>query len=562
MPDRTRSDPSVREVPAAGFQVWEAPDRNLRIYLSTDVLERLRTEACDALKGVPRRGAEIGGILLGRTEPGGGRIVVIESLIPVPCEYRNGPHYSLSANDKIWFEAVLMKYRGQAGSQQSVAGYYRSHLRESLFLSAEDLMLIRAHFSDPANVFLVARPSASGACAVAVFFWEDGIVRSDSKFMELAAPGGTPGSGAFFETAPPAGGRRKFRFGTAAAGALAVAAAGAAFTVFRTQQPQPAPPVVERVIEPEVPANTPFSLRVESRSGSLLLTWNRSAPQVRSARMALLSIRDANYQKVVDLDMQQLQTGSIFYTPASGDVEFRLEVYADDNSRSVEAVRVLSARSDSISPRRNTVLPAPAAAPAVIAPADRVAVPAPPDTVPAQYAAPQRETVAFVPPRKFSPPVPARRPEPKLVLAESPPPLAAAAATHLPPVNPTVTLSPPPPAAPAPKPAPAPPPARPAQQPAIKYTAPLVIQQVAPTLASNIRALIVRDVEVRIMVDIDASGKVVKATALPNTNALAAYLAQSAIIAARAWKFMPATEAGRNVPSQMVLSFRFPRQRS
>jgi len=59
---------------------------------------------------------------------------------------------------------------------------------------------------------------------------------------------------------------------------------------------------------------------------------------------------------------------------------------------------------------------------------------------------------------------------------------------------------------------------------------------------------------VEIKVFIDASGKVRKAEPLNHANPALASVAQSV---ARLWTFRPAREAGQNVPSEMVLQFKF-----
>ena len=88
-----------------------------------------------------------------------------------------------------------------------------------------------------------------------------------------------------------------------------------------------------------------LSLRVERTGGELQLSWNRDSDPIRAATKGVLSISDGNQHQDVELAMAQLQKGSIAYTPATGDVVFRMEVTAKGQSKTAsEMVRALSTR--------------------------------------------------------------------------------------------------------------------------------------------------------------------------------------------------------------------------
>ena len=72
----------------------------------------------------------------------------------------------------------------------------------------------------------------------------------------------------------------------------------------------------------------PLALRV-SRDGPLLrLDWDRQSPAVKAAKRAILSIDDGGMRKQLELDDVQTATGGVAYWPTSGDVNFRLDVFA------------------------------------------------------------------------------------------------------------------------------------------------------------------------------------------------------------------------------------------
>src|ERR1700674_5650682 len=89
------------------FYVWEAPGKPISIELQFDMIDRVSPDILRGLGALKRRGAEVGGILLGRTETGTNPKVIVEDFVPVASEYLTGPSYNLSANDLVGFEAAL-----------------------------------------------------------------------------------------------------------------------------------------------------------------------------------------------------------------------------------------------------------------------------------------------------------------------------------------------------------------------------------------------------------------------------------------------------------------------
>src|SRR6266536_1432648 len=91
------------------FYVWEVPDKPVSVHLRYDVIDRMSPEILRGLGALKRRGAEVGGLLLGRSEPGLRQKVTIEDFEPIPTEYLTGPSYNLSQNDLVIFEAAIAR---------------------------------------------------------------------------------------------------------------------------------------------------------------------------------------------------------------------------------------------------------------------------------------------------------------------------------------------------------------------------------------------------------------------------------------------------------------------
>src|SRR5947209_7773685 len=78
------------------FAQWTAPESPFVIEYSPRVLDDIRLAVTDAFFSLPRGGAEIGGILLGRRYEG--RITIVDS-ISMNCEHAFGPSFVLSPRD-------------------------------------------------------------------------------------------------------------------------------------------------------------------------------------------------------------------------------------------------------------------------------------------------------------------------------------------------------------------------------------------------------------------------------------------------------------------------------
>src|ERR1700719_4592379 len=119
--------PSLQAVP--GYYVWELPGTPLVVHLQLDVIDRLSAEVMRGFGAIPKRGAEVGGVLLGTIEIGERAIVRIEDFECVPCDYRRGPSYLLSADDGAAFDDACQRSQPHSSRPNYAVGYFRSHTR-------------------------------------------------------------------------------------------------------------------------------------------------------------------------------------------------------------------------------------------------------------------------------------------------------------------------------------------------------------------------------------------------------------------------------------------------
>jgi len=140
------------------YVTWHAPE-SPPIVIRRRAMEGIHQEVSEAFAAAPHRGAETGGILLGRREEDR---IVVEDFEPVPSEHRFGPSYRLSDADGDLLRETVEWFRGGAQPGLSVLGFYRSHTAPEFELGREDEDLMRAHFAAEEDLVLLVKPSLMG----------------------------------------------------------------------------------------------------------------------------------------------------------------------------------------------------------------------------------------------------------------------------------------------------------------------------------------------------------------------------------------------------------------
>jgi hypothetical protein len=363
------------------FYVWEPPQRGIAVHLHHDVIDRLGNEVMRGFAMVPRRGAEVGGILLGRVEKGIPRVVRILDFLPVACDHAGGPSYQIGDAERRRFTDTLKR----AGA--TAVGFYRSQTREGFALAEQDIDLFNQMFGDPAHVILLVKPFAGRASIGAFYFREGQLIRPESylefPFRRRDVGGQDP------EAAPPAEPTSKDLDEARSdhmqpeiakmAAAISAAEAPAVPEPNAAAEIKPGPPSKFRAgwvwiplsfiflllgvvlgfqaaisVRPKQPSGPPpgayaLGLTATPSGQSLHVRWDRSAPAILTGKRGTLLISDtaAGKDQPVDLDPSQLQNGSVMYSNLGNFVKFRLEVFTSDKGSVTESLEVHAAQPES-----------------------------------------------------------------------------------------------------------------------------------------------------------------------------------------------------------------------
>jgi hypothetical protein len=142
------------------------------------------TSIIDGFGSIPKRGAEVGGLLLGTlTKSLSSTVYRIEDFVDVPCAHKFGPSFVLSEEDQARLQDAVQDAARDARGYR-VLGLYRSHTRDGLFLAPEDQELLDRHFPAPDQIVLLVRPSAMKVSQAGFFCREGGVFQeaTDKEF--------------------------------------------------------------------------------------------------------------------------------------------------------------------------------------------------------------------------------------------------------------------------------------------------------------------------------------------------------------------------------------------
>ena len=126
------------------------------IHMHLDAVDGIARDVIEGFKAIPRRGVEVGGLLLGKVIGSEHPDVWIERYQRLECQHRFGPPFVLDKQDHAALEEAAQHIA--ASTELSVVGLYRSHTRPGFQLEESDLELVDRYFSDSSDLVLLIRP--------------------------------------------------------------------------------------------------------------------------------------------------------------------------------------------------------------------------------------------------------------------------------------------------------------------------------------------------------------------------------------------------------------------
>jgi hypothetical protein len=479
----------------------------------------------EGVKAVPRRGLEVGGLLLGSGT--GSRI---EAIHAVTIEYRFGPSFDLCYADLELFLQTIDDLSCQP--EVRVLGHYRSQTEGPVEVSALDQALaLLTGMPEPFILLVSAAPTGPFPSRLyrrlGSQFTE---LREFPLSLELEAPAlplvkilpATEEPREPVEVLPltveepvespavrqPVGTRGPRRWLKPCLAMLLLVCAG----------------VGAYLLAPRLGLwrAAPIDLAL-SRSGDVLrLTWDPRSAAVLKGNSGVLTVRDGTSQHSMQLSASQLHSGLVEYTTQAEIVEFRLRVFRDrtplPGEASIFAIGATpplpshtKAASIDAPPPSEPVIPAAKESRPPVSPAETPQAPAKPPGLPLSSARPPQGK-------------PARSRESLRAQSSAPVP-----ATRSPVIA----------------------------QPSLSHSAPKAILKITPSVPDGLRSMIREATTIEVRVSIDTEGKVTSAIPVGGSGSSQRLLRPVAAQAALLWRFEPARKDGRPVVSQTTVAFDF-----
>jgi len=153
---------------------WKAPGSGAVFKMQASLVNQLKAKVTAGLLALPRRGMEVGGVLLGRILNSDPLEVQITAFESVECEHRFGPTFVLSDHDLAGLDPLLAGLT--AREDAAIVGYFRSCTGREQALDDADLELLRTRFPAPESIVLSIKPLSLRECEAWFFHRQDGTL--------------------------------------------------------------------------------------------------------------------------------------------------------------------------------------------------------------------------------------------------------------------------------------------------------------------------------------------------------------------------------------------------
>jgi proteasome lid subunit RPN8/RPN11 len=357
---------ATEKVRDGSFGSWSTPEIGLTIEYPFEVMEEIRTAVCDGHQRLAHGGLEVGGVLFGTRRDTSIRLLTWR---PIFCEHALGPSLRLSTRDRAELARLLEVAKSDPDLRGlNSLGWFVSHTRSNLSLSTADVEIYDNFFPALWQVTLILQPTDAGPTRAGFFGREtDGSLRMESSYLEFeveplkflketsqrelvkpslakgaipSEPSSSFGSEAKLEPSSISERKRlpiqvrptvRERWIWETALSLALVIIGLLLK--------------DRYLSP--PDHSSFPFRVYDAGDSVRVEWDSNAALIRSARLAVLDIKDGNEKKRFALSDEQLRDGNMKYVRKSDDLEMRMIVFPGKQAGIQQFVRLVNPQAAS-----------------------------------------------------------------------------------------------------------------------------------------------------------------------------------------------------------------------
>jgi hypothetical protein len=356
---------ATEKVRDSTFGSWSTSEIGLTIEYPLEVMEEIRAAVCDGLRRLAHGGLEVGGVLFGVRRETSIRLLTWR---PIFCEHALGPSFRLSPRDCAELVHLLEVAKSDPDLEGlDSVGWFVSHARSDIFLTTADVEIYDSFFPALGQVTLVLQPTDAGPTRAGFFGRETGgCLRTESSYREFVVePLKFLEETSQRELAIPSPAKRSIR-GEPSSAVGAESKLEPSNISEQKQLPiQVRPSARERwlwatalslallIIGLQLkdkylsPSDQSFPFRVFDRGDSVSVEWDSNSTLIRSARLAVLDIKDGNEKKRFALSDEQLHDSNMKYARKSEDLELRMIVFSGKQAGIQQFVRLVSPQTAS-----------------------------------------------------------------------------------------------------------------------------------------------------------------------------------------------------------------------
>ncbi len=301
------------------YIVWQAAGEPLTIEFSRLMVEQIRQTCYSATNGVLRGGKGVGGLLFGTRL---GSLWRVLSWKPITCSYPRGEPFHLSGADEIALETSLS---GAPPLGMTLVGWFASHPRGGLLLSAEERRIHSVFFSASERLMLTMRATRGGDLAIAVHAPSPGepeslvarrpelrvtpMAKVEYEAESAAIAGRMEPRDSGDRAAASPGPVRTTYFAMGFSGALVATAALAVLGWQLTQTGLLASP--DRLAASLSPPARLLSLHIGHDGSRLEVKWDPRAYDLNNLAFASIVCAGSNFERSVELEEEALAAGRL-----------------------------------------------------------------------------------------------------------------------------------------------------------------------------------------------------------------------------------------------------------
>jgi proteasome lid subunit RPN8/RPN11 len=357
---------ATEKVRDGSFGSWSTPEIGLTIEYPFEVMEEIRTAVCDGHQRLAHGGLEVGGVLFGTRRDTSIRLLTWR---PIFCEHALGPSLRLSTRDRAELARLLEVAKSDPDLRGlNSLGWFVSHTRSNLSLSTADVEIYDNFFPALWQVTLILQPTDAGPTRAGFFGREtDGSLRMESSYLEfevepLKFPKETPQR----ELVKPSLAKGTIPSEPSDSFGSEAKLQPSSISERKRLPIQVRPTVRERWIWETAlslalviiglllkdrylspPDHSSFPFRVYDAGDSVRVEWDSNSALIRSARLAVLDIKDGNEKKRFALSDEQLHDGNMKYVRKSDDLEMRMIVFPGKQAGIQQFVRLVNPQAAS-----------------------------------------------------------------------------------------------------------------------------------------------------------------------------------------------------------------------